>query len=54
MTILPTLAIAFRFWSRIITTANRKLWWDDWLALLAWVSAILARRMSQIIVTRAH
>ncbi|KAI1199001.1 hypothetical protein F5X97DRAFT_297766 [Nemania serpens] len=40
MTILPTLAIAFRFWSRIITTANRKLWWDDWLALLAWGACI--------------
>ncbi len=43
MTILPTLAIFFRLWSRIITTANTKLWWDDWFALLAWVSFFIAK-----------
>ncbi|KAI1416668.1 hypothetical protein F5Y13DRAFT_186284 [Hypoxylon sp. FL1857] len=36
MAILPTLAIALRFWSRIITTSKKKVWWDDWLALGAW------------------
>ncbi|KAI0904637.1 hypothetical protein F4823DRAFT_185688 [Ustulina deusta] len=41
MTILPTLAIFFRLWSRIITTANTKLWWDDWFALLAWGACIV-------------
>ncbi|KAI0199737.1 hypothetical protein F4808DRAFT_431900 [Astrocystis sublimbata] len=40
MTILPTLAILFRFWSRIILPADTKLWWDDWLALLAWAASI--------------
>ncbi|KAI1173841.1 hypothetical protein F4777DRAFT_556489 [Nemania sp. FL0916] len=41
MTILPTLAIVCRFWSRTITSAGRKLWWDDWLALLAWGACIV-------------
>ncbi|KAI0119690.1 hypothetical protein F4814DRAFT_412980 [Daldinia grandis] len=36
MAILPTLAIVLRFWSRIITSSKKRIWWDDWLALLAW------------------
>lgn len=37
MAILPTLAIILRFWARLITS-KMSVWWDDWLALLAWVS----------------
>ncbi|KAI1141665.1 hypothetical protein F5Y05DRAFT_410220 [Hypoxylon sp. FL0543] len=40
MAILPTLAIALRFWSRIITTSKKRVWWDDWLALGAWACCI--------------
>ena len=36
MTVLSTLSIALRFWSRAVATRT-KFWWDDWLALLAWV-----------------
>ena len=39
MIILSTLAVAFRFWSRKISTAG--LWWDDWTILLALVSSFL-------------
>ncbi|KAI0893972.1 hypothetical protein F4806DRAFT_126285 [Annulohypoxylon nitens] len=35
MAILPTLAIILRFWARLITS-KMSVWWDDWLALLAW------------------
>ncbi|KAH9908582.1 hypothetical protein F4778DRAFT_352598 [Xylariomycetidae sp. FL2044] len=36
MTILPTLAIVFRFWSRVLASPRKRFWWDDWLALCAW------------------
>ena len=37
--ILSTLAVTFRFWSRMISKAG--LWWDDWTILLALVSSFL-------------
>lgn len=43
MAILPTIAIALRFWSRAIQPTKGTFphfWWDDWAALLAAVSDI--------------
>lgn len=34
---LSTVAIIIRFWSRTVGFGERKYWWDDWTALLAWV-----------------
>ena len=34
-----TLAVAVRFWSRIIN--KEKLWWDDWCTLISWVGWLM-------------
>lgn len=36
MTILPTMALTLRLWSRLISKNNR-FWWDDWLAIASLV-----------------
>ncbi|KAK0388498.1 hypothetical protein NLU13_4742 [Sarocladium strictum] len=33
---LATICTGFRFWARRMT--NIQLWWDDWFALLAWIT----------------
>jgi hypothetical protein len=42
--VISIVAIALRFWSRMLTGTGGKrtpkLWWDDWLAMLALVGAI--------------
>lgn len=42
LTILSTLAITLRFWSRSLLSTreghyHKQFWWDDWLALAAMV-----------------
>ena len=37
MTILPTMALTLRVWSRLLSKNNR-FWWDDWLAIASLVS----------------
>ena len=38
MTILSTMALTLRVWSRLISKNNR-FWWDDWLAIASLVCA---------------
>lgn len=42
MTVITIVAIALRFWSRLLGPTDRaqafgRFWWDDWFALLALV-----------------
>ena len=40
MIIIPTVAVALRFWSRALSghaSKDRVFWWDDWTALMALV-----------------
>jgi len=39
MMVIATVAVALRFWSRLIHRSqyNSRLWWDDWVILMALV-----------------
>ena len=36
MMVLPTIAVALRFWSRL-TLKGQRFWWDDWFAIASLV-----------------
>ncbi|KAA6409751.1 MAG: hypothetical protein FRX48_06363 [Lasallia pustulata] len=45
MIIIPTVAVALRFWSRVLSghaSKDRVFWWDDWTALMALPFSIAA------------